>query len=70
MARARGRDDPERVGPLDDRDLAADIALLGEVMAAVARAARELTDTEVDEVLGVDAPHHRGRTPIARHTAG
>jgi len=38
---------------LDDRDLAAEIALLGEVMAAVAAAAEELSDSEVDDVLGV-----------------
>ena len=62
--------------PLDDRDLAADIALLGEVMAAVAAAVRELSDAEVDEVLGVDADHppatrhEPGKTPVARQTAG
>ena len=41
------------MGLLDDRDLAAEIVLLGEVMAAVASASRELTDSEVDAVLGV-----------------
>ena len=41
------------MGLLDDRDLAAEIMLLGEVMAAVADVSGELTDSEVDAVLGV-----------------
>ncbi|GAB3074780.1 hypothetical protein GCM10027080_18150 [Pedococcus soli] len=54
MDSAARRVEPEGMGtPLDDRDLAAEIALLGEVMAAVAAAADELSDSEVDDVLGV-----------------
>ncbi|WP_406832935.1 hypothetical protein ABEG17_08910 [Pedococcus sp. KACC 23699] len=41
------------VGLLDDGDLAAEIVLLGEVMAAVSSASGVLTDSEVDAVLGV-----------------
>lgn len=53
--------EPEGVGALDDRDLLAEIILLGEVVAAVAGVTHELSDAEVDEVLGVTAvPETRG----------
>jgi lactoylglutathione lyase len=43
------------VGALDDNELAAEIRLLGEVMAAVASIDRPLTGVEVDGALGVAA---------------
>jgi hypothetical protein len=53
MVPVASRHEAGSVGTLDDRDLAAEIALLGEVLAAVATAAHELSESEVDEVLGV-----------------
>ena len=70
--------EPEGVGALDDRDLLAEIILLGEVVAAVAGISHELTDPEVDEVLGVtpapEAPRggawdDEGRPGAHRRTA-
>ncbi|MGA8978998.1 MAG: hypothetical protein WB473_07740 [Pedococcus sp.] len=48
------------MGALDDRDLLAEIILLGEVVAAVSGVTHELTDAEVDEVLGVPPAHGAG----------
>ncbi len=70
--------EPEGVGALDDRDLLAEIILLGEVVAAVSGVTHELTDAEVDEVLGVPpvpgaggggAWDERGRPGARRRTA-
>ena len=41
---------------LVDTDLAAEIALLGEVMEAAARARRTLSDAELDAALGLARP--------------
>jgi hypothetical protein len=49
--------DPEE--PLLDEVLADEIALLGDVMAAVAAADRALTDAEVDAALGLASPEPR-----------
>ena len=49
--------DPDE--PLVDTDLAAEIALLGDLMAAAAASARTLSEAEVDAALGL-APHARG----------
>ncbi len=57
--------EPEGVGALDDRDLLAEIILLGEVVAAVAEVTQELTDAEVDEVLGVPRVPGAGNRPTS-----
>ena len=50
--------DPDE--PLVDTTLAAEIALLGEVMAVAAAAGPTLTQAEVDAALGLAAPEHGG----------
>ncbi|MFC8502825.1 hypothetical protein ACFUC1_10710 [Pedococcus sp. NPDC057267] len=41
---------------VEDRALAEEIVLLGELMAAAAEQGQHLSDAEVDEVLGVTRP--------------
>ena len=43
---------------LVDADLAAEIALLGEVIAAAAAAEHPLSPSEVDAALGLTSPEH------------
>jgi hypothetical protein len=47
---------PEPDEPLVDTALAEEIALLGEVVAAVTSIGRRLSDAEVDEALGLPVP--------------
>jgi hypothetical protein len=62
--------EPEGVGTLHDGELAAEIALLGEVIAAVAVSDHALTGPEVDEVLGVPSAVGAGPPLVSLDGAG